>query len=65
MSAFKWSEIKKWAAVHEIKPKKVGSEYQLDDKTYKNIDDLVQAVFNKITNDKFIDHQKQYDAAQI
>ena len=63
--SFKWSEIRKWAEKNNIKPKKVGSEYQLDNVIYKDINEITRAVFNKITDNKFVEHQKQYDAAQI
>ena len=60
MTLFKWTEIRKWAEKNNLKPKKVGSEYVWEEGTYKNIDDLVVALYNNISNNKFIDHQKKY-----
>lgn len=58
----KWSEIKKWAGEHNLKPKKVGDEYVWEENTYSDVHELTIALFNHITNNKFIEHQKNYAA---
>jgi hypothetical protein len=62
MTLFKWTEIRKWADNYNLKPKKVGTEYHWEEGVYKNLDDLAKALFNNITNNKFLEHQKNYDA---
>lgn len=62
--ALKWSEIKKWAAKHDLKPKKVGDEYVWEENAYKDLKELTFALYNHITNNKYVEYQKNY-AAQI
>lgn len=60
----KWQEIKKWADSHSIKVIKKPKEdiYIYNDQEYKDFATLSRDIFNKITNNKWVDHQKKYDA---
>lgn len=57
---FNWTEIKRWAKQHGLEPKKSGSEFTFDNQSFQNLDSLVTHLFNKITNNKWVEHQKQY-----
>lgn len=59
---FKWAEIRKWAAQHNQHPKKVGDEYVWEEGTYKSLETLTKAIYNHISNNKFVDHQKNHAA---
>lgn len=60
----KWQEIKKWADSHSITVKKKPKEeiYYYNDQEYDNSTNLVRAIYNKITDNKWVEHQKKYDA---
>ena len=58
---FTWTEIKKWAKTHGIEPKKSGSEYHWESKTYSDLDSLVTSIYNKITDNKWVEHQENYE----
>lgn len=58
---FIWTEIKKWAKSNNLEPKKTGSEYIFEEKTYKDLDSLVTTLFNKITENKWVEHQNNYE----
>lgn len=58
---FTWTEIKKWAKERGLDPKKTGGEYKWEDNTYNDINSLVTALFNKISNNKWVEHQKNYE----
>lgn len=60
--AFTWTEIKKWASNHGLSPKKKSKEnvYVWEEKEYQSLDCLVTALFNQISNNKWIEHQKNY-----
>lgn len=66
-----WTEIKKWAkeqGYDTVKDKTDGQYYwaKLDDTTpnasgvAKSVSKLAKAIFNHMTNDQWIDHQKEY-----
>lgn len=64
---FQVNEIKKWAKTHGVSVKKIEDLYVwFEDKNKEKtsepatIDQVVKEIFNKITNNKFLDHQKKY-----
>jgi len=64
---FQVNEVKKWAKSHGFSVKKKDEGYVWFEENNKEIvsepmeiGDLVTEVFNKITNNKFIEHQKAY-----
>lgn len=59
---FTWTEIKKWASERGLSPKKKPKEsiYTWNDKEYQDLDSLVISLFNHITDNKWIEHQKKY-----
>lgn len=64
---FQVNEIKKWAKNHGISVKKseelyIWFEEKNKEKTSEptTIDQVAKEIFNKITDNKFIDHQKNY-----
>lgn len=63
---FQVNEIKKWANEHGIAVKKSGDGYIWFDKNnpvnseVSSIDVVAKEIFNKITDNKFVDHQKNY-----
>lgn len=61
-----WTEIKKWAESHGYVVKKKPKEnfYTWEDKEYTNLDDLVNDVFNHKTDNKFKEHQENYEKKQ-
>jgi hypothetical protein len=67
MSNFKVSEIKSWAKSHGILLKKQGEGYVWFEEgkesfgNPKALDEVVILIFNKITDNKFIEHQKKYN----
>lgn len=58
---FTWTEIKKWAKSNGLEPKKTGGEYTWEGNTYNDLDSLVFSLYNKLTNNKWLDHQKNYE----
>jgi len=60
--AFTWTEIKKWAAERGLSPKKKPKEnlYTWNEKEYKDLNLLVVDLFNHITDNKWVEHQKNY-----
>lgn len=70
--AFTWAEISKWAKSHGFKVnKKDGlfcwSKLESADISGQesSFDDMIKAVFNTITDGKWIEHQKKYEDNQI
>ena len=59
---FKWTEIKKWANENNFSISKTAKidEYFWEDKKYENINDLVKDLWNNMTNNKHLEHQKKY-----
>lgn len=61
MSNFTWTEIKKWAKDRGLEPKKIkGGGYEWEGQHYDDIKDLVTDLWNKITNNKWVEYQKEY-----
>lgn len=59
---FVWTEIKKWAAVHNMSPKKIKTGgYEYKEKTYNDLDSLVTALWNKVSNNKWVEYQNNYE----
>jgi hypothetical protein len=59
---FVWTEIKKWAEVHNLKPKKIKEGgYTWEEQSYKDLDSLVTALWNKVSNNKWVEHQNNYE----
>jgi hypothetical protein len=62
---FKVNEIKSWAKKFGITVKKQGEGYvwfkeDLEAGVPTSLDELVTGVYNHITDNKFLDHQKKY-----
>lgn len=62
---FQVGEVKKWAGKYGITVKKQGDGYVwFEDKQTpsepESLDSVVKSVFNKVTNNRYIDHQKSY-----
>lgn len=63
---FVWTEIKKWAAVHNMSPKKIKTGgYEYEEKTYNDLDSLVTALWNKVSNNKWVEYQNNYEKNSI
>jgi hypothetical protein len=65
MSNFKVNEIKSWAKKHGITLKKNGEGYVWTEGvdftgSPESLDNVVISIFNKITSNKFVDHQKNH-----
>lgn len=58
---FTWTEVKKWAEGYNIKKKPKENFYTWDDKEYDDLGRLVTDIFNHKTNNKFKDHQENYE----
>lgn len=60
-----WKEIKLWATNHGYECKKVdgGYSWSINDTTNisKSISKLARDIFNHMTNNKFIEHQRLYE----
>jgi hypothetical protein len=66
---FKVNEIKSWAKKHGITVKKHGEGYvwflEGENPTEpKHIDHVVTDIFNRITDGRFVEYQKQYAASK-
>jgi hypothetical protein len=67
---FQVNEIKKWANEHGITIKKSGDGYvwfEKENPTNSNVCSIgvvAKEIFNKITNNKFVEHQKNYKAPE-
>lgn len=64
---FKVNEIKSWAKRHGITVKKQGEGYSWnrdgeEPSTPTDLDTLVKDVFNNVTGDRFLEHQREYRA---
>lgn len=59
---FKWTEVKSWAKENNFQISKTPKieEYQWNEKTYDNLNELVADLWNKKTNNKFLDYQKEF-----
>jgi hypothetical protein len=62
---FKVNEIKSWAKEHGVTVKKQDEGYVWfaegeEPSSPETIDDIAKSIFNKITHDKFVEHQKNY-----
>jgi hypothetical protein len=59
---FVWTEIKKWAEVHNFKPKKIKEGgYTWEEQSYPDLDSLVTALWNKVSNNKWVEYQNNYE----
>lgn len=59
---FVWTEIKKWAGGHGLSPKKIKTGgYEWEGKSYEELDILVTDLWNKVSNNKWIDYQNNYE----
>lgn len=59
--SFTWTEIKKWAKEHGLEPKKIKEGgYQWEDKNYTDIKELVTDLWNRITDNKWVEYQKNF-----
>lgn len=61
MMGFSWPEIKKWAAGQNLEPKKTKGDYVWEGRTYPDLDSLVISLWNRVSNDKWLDHQKNFN----
>ena len=62
---FVWTEIKKWAKSKGMEASKTKDGlYHFDEKKYENLDLLATAIFNKITDNKWIKYQEDYQNNQ-
>lgn len=69
---FQVNEIKKWAKSHGFSVKKQEENYIWFEEKNKDIvsspmtiDEIAKEIFNKITNNKFVEHQKAYKEKEI
>lgn len=62
MSMFKWTEVRSWAKENNFQISKTTKmeEYQWNEKKYSNLNELVSDLWNKKTNNKFLDYQKEF-----
>lgn len=63
---FQIGEIKKWAKSHGVTVKKQGEGYVWFDSEQKSddpepLENVVMSIFNKVTNNKYVEHQKSYE----
>ena len=60
--SFNWSEIKKWAEGRGLKPKKIKlGGYEWEGNNYADLDSLVTDLWNRVSNYKWVDYQKEYE----
>lgn len=64
--SFTWTEIKKWATSngYEIKKKPKENNYTWNEKEYTDLGILVTDLYNHKTNNKFKEHQENYEKVQ-
>jgi len=68
--SFTWGEVSKWAKDHGYKISRKEQKFYWTNTTTEDsgecysLEDLTKSVFNKITNDKWVDHQKNYEKKQ-
>jgi len=63
--SFTWTEIKKWAKEKNLEPKKnKEGKYIWEDNVYNNLDDLVTALWNRASNNKWVEYQEEYKKSQ-
>lgn len=59
---FVWTEIKKWAKAQNLEPKKIKEGgYQWEGKSYSELGELVTALWNRVSENKWVDYQKSYE----
>lgn len=59
---FVWTEIKKWAKTHGMEPKKSkDGKYEFEGNSYSDIDSLTTSLYNKLSNNKWKEYQKNYE----
>ena len=59
---FVWSEIKKWAKANGMEPtKSKDGLYHFDGQSHKDIEPIVKLIYNKITNNKWKEHQEKFN----
>lgn len=61
---YTWTEIKKWAEGYNIKKKPKENFYTWEDKEYNDIESLVKDIYNHKTDNKFKEHQENYEKNQ-
>ena len=63
---FTWTEIRKWAESHGCVVKKKAKEnlYTWEDKEYFDIESLIKDIYNHKTDNKFKEHQENYEKNQ-
>jgi hypothetical protein len=59
---YKWTEIKKWAKENNLSISKTPKidEFIWGDKKYSNLNKLVADLYNELTNNVHLEHQKNY-----
>lgn len=58
---FKVNEIKSWAKKHDIVLKRKDDGYVWEDgQEPVSIDEAVKLIFNKVTDNKYLEHQRNY-----
>ena len=67
---FKVNEIKGWAKKHGVTVKKQDEGYVWfaegeEPSNPEPIDDVVRSIFNKITDNRFVKHQKDYESSRL
>lgn len=61
---FKWTEVKSWAKLNDFDISKTAKvdEYFWEDKVYYDLRSLVIDLWNRKTNNAYLDYQKSYRA---
>jgi hypothetical protein len=62
-----WKEIKNWAKENGFEISKIPKEnrYVWNEKEYNDLDTLVTDLWNKMTNNKWLDYQKEYKLKKL
>jgi hypothetical protein len=67
---FKVNEIKGWAEKHGVTVKRQDGGYVWfaegeEPSDPESMDDVVRSIFNKITQDRFVEYQKDYESSRV